>query len=60
MKPMEIEQRSFEIITGELTVPLQAGTEDIVKRARRISSSGSSTPPPISTMRKTSPFRRTP
>ena len=32
MNPMEIEQRSFEIITSELTVPLQAGTEDIVKR----------------------------
>ena len=32
MKPMEIERKSFEIITSELTVPLAAGTEDIVKR----------------------------
>ena len=29
---MEIERKSFEIITSELTVPLAAGTEDIVKR----------------------------
>ena len=32
MKPMEIERKSFEIITSELTIPLAAGTEDIVKR----------------------------
>lgn len=32
MKPMDIERKSFEIITSELTVPLAAGTEDIVKR----------------------------
>lgn len=32
MKPMEIERKSFEIITSELNVPLAAGTEDIVKR----------------------------
>lgn len=32
MKPMEIERKSFEIIASELTVPLAAGTEDIVKR----------------------------